>query len=155
MVRLPPRSTRTDTRFSYTTLVRPLVGRRDAGKLADLAGAGALGQPLGVTLLACLHVGLDVNLVEAPRRRGARAVAVDAVGRDEGGDADDAGVGEELGRVADAPDVLGAIFRRKAEVGVEAAADVVAIQHVDLVALGEELLLDLHGQGRLDRKSTR
>src|SRR3546814_3305703 len=45
--------------------------------------------------------------------------------------------------------VLGAIFRRKAEVGVEAAADVVAIQHVDLVALGEELLLDLHGQGRL------
>src|SRR3546814_11348118 len=125
MVRLPPRSTRTDTRFSYTTLVRPLVGRRDAGKLADLAGAGALVQPLGVTLLAGLHVGLDVNLVEAPRRRGARAVAVDAVGRDEGGDADDAGVGEERGRLADAPDVLGAIFRRKAEVGVEAAADVV------------------------------
>src|SRR3546814_9258211 len=43
---------------------RRLVGRRDAGKLADLAGAGALVQPLGVTLLAGLHVGLDVNLVE-------------------------------------------------------------------------------------------
>src|SRR3546814_16513913 len=132
MIRRPPRSTRTDTLFPYTTLFRSvdhqigsdrrLVGRRDAGKLADLAGAGALVQPLGVTLLAGLHVGLDVTLVEAPRRRGARSVAVDAVGRDEGGDADDAGVGEERGSLADAPDVLGAIFRRNAAVGVEAEA---------------------------------
>src|SRR3546814_15059197 len=57
---------------------RRLVGGGDAGELGDLAGAGALVAALGVAPLAGRHVGLAVDLVEAPGRRGARAVAVAA-----------------------------------------------------------------------------
>src|SRR3546814_15454650 len=38
MIRRPPRSTRTDTLFPYTTLFRSVVG---AGNVAGAAGAGA------------------------------------------------------------------------------------------------------------------
>src|SRR3546814_6838101 len=35
MIRLPPRSTRTDTLFPYTTLFRSLIGRPDLGRAAQ------------------------------------------------------------------------------------------------------------------------
>src|SRR3546814_1379443 len=45
MIRRPPRSTRTDTRFPYTTLFRSQSDDRDG--VADLRGAGAFaGEPV-------------------------------------------------------------------------------------------------------------
>src|SRR3546814_10962147 len=56
MIRRPPRSTRTDTRFPYTTLFRPLAVDEDAPALEGVeapqqvhqrrfAGAGAADEP--------------------------------------------------------------------------------------------------------------
>jgi hypothetical protein len=57
----------------------------------------------------------------------ARGVPVLAVGRDEGGNGDGVGVGEELGNFRDAADVLVAVGLAEAEVFVQAEADVVAV----------------------------
>src|SRR3546814_5180264 len=52
MIRRPPRSTRTDTLFPYTTLFRSFSGRRGgrgdgilADRIAHLAGGGAAFEP--------------------------------------------------------------------------------------------------------------
>ena len=50
--------------------------------------------------------------------------------RHEGADADGSGVGEELGHLGHAPDVLVPVWRREAEVAAEAFADVVAVEAV-------------------------
>ena len=128
---------------------RRFVGRGDAGELLDLAGAGPLVQALGVAPLAGLEIGLDVDLVKSAPGRAPGPVAVGLIGRDERGDADEAGIGEQRRHLADAADVLGPVVGRKAEVGVQAPAHVVAVQHVDVIALLEQALLHLHGQRRL------
>src|SRR3546814_2782431 len=65
MIRRPPRSTRTDTLFPYTTLFRSRGPTTAAGALGDLAGAP---RPVAV------------NLVGALRRR-RRVVAAEVVPR--------------------------------------------------------------------------
>src|SRR3546814_4956277 len=45
MIRRPPRSTRTDTLFPYTTLFRSNASEHRAGKAAGVAGTGA--EPVG------------------------------------------------------------------------------------------------------------
>ena len=69
--------------------------------------------------------------------------------RDEAGDADDAGVGKELGDLADAPDVLGAVRVAEAEVRVEPEAQVVAVERVRRYALAYEELLERERHRRL------
>ena len=54
----------------------------------------------------------------------------------------DAGVGEELGHLADAADVLGAVLGGEAEVLVEAVADVVAVEHVGQVPALDQGVLE-------------
>src|SRR3546814_6329626 len=54
MIRLPPRSTRTDTLFPYTTLFRSRkrqLARRGCGEDADYTGCGGAGRDGG----ACAH----------------------------------------------------------------------------------------------------
>src|SRR3546814_21059479 len=47
MLRRPPRSTRTDTLFPYTTLFRSLADLHDTGLMRRIAGrGGGAGQPL-------------------------------------------------------------------------------------------------------------
>src|SRR3546814_5201269 len=71
MIRRPPRSTRTDTLFPYTTLFRSIVGQRErlvrllADRIAVLAGDA-------------VQVALDEDRVAAPQRLGDVA---DAAGR--------------------------------------------------------------------------
>src|SRR5262249_17741284 len=108
-------------------------------------------ETLGIALLARSDIGLHVDLVEALLAGAACALAVGPIGRNEGGDRDHTGIGEEGGNLADAPDILRAILRRKTKVGIEPAADVVAIQHVDTVALLEQTAFDLHGDGGFAR----
>lgn len=141
---------------------RLLVGRRDAGKVLDLAGAGLFVEAFGVALLGDLegHVDVDLDkgdgLVVVASRAGLRVqrpgeVPVGAVGGDEGGDCDGGGVGEELCDLADAADVLVAVALGEAEVLVEAEADVVAVEAVGGEAEVQEVLLESGGDGGLSR----
>lgn len=70
-------------------------------------------------------------------------------GRDEAGDAHDAGVGEQFGHLADAPDVLGAVAVAEAEVRVEPEAQVVAVERVRRHALAHQELLERERHCRL------
>src|SRR3546814_14664498 len=78
-IRRPPKSTRTDTRFPYTTLVRsvglardewlgraPDVGLRDVLELACLRAAAAAGLPPGDETL---YVNLSPSLLDHPQVR--------------------------------------------------------------------------------------
>src|SRR5262249_7863212 len=116
----------------------------------------------------------DVNLNERDRPalvlfvNLAGGVAILAIWTDEAGDRDQPGVGEELGDLADAADVLLAIFSREAEAealrrsfgiaasleqrlrgGGEAEADVVAVQDVSGVAVVDQDLFERHGDRAL------
>src|SRR3546814_7107606 len=72
MFRRPPRSTRTDTLFPYTTLFRSALEQRP-GRVADeVKAAEPLRQRLGRALA---HV-LDAQRVQEPRQRGL-AAAID------------------------------------------------------------------------------
>jgi hypothetical protein len=51
-------------------------------------------------------------------------------GRNEGADANGAGIGEKLGHFRHPSDVLVAVGRREAEVAAEALADIVAVEAV-------------------------
>src|SRR3546814_19834399 len=80
MIRRPPRSTRTDTLFPYTTLFRSLPTAQIAGE----------GSPVGFT-------GREMHQPGAgPRAEVDETVAVDEVRPDDGD-----GIGVVLGRIAD------------------------------------------------------
>jgi uncharacterized protein YbjT (DUF2867 family) len=76
-------------------------------------------------------------------------VAVGAVRADEAGDGNDAGVSEELGDLADAADVLRAVFGGEAEVLVQPVSDVVAVEPIGVLALLEQHLFEGDGDGAL------
>ena len=77
-----------------------------------------------------------------------RGVPVLDVRRDERGDGDGGAVGEELGDLCDAADVLVAVLFAETQVLVQAEADVVAVQAVGGDAAGaEELALKFDGDG--------
>lgn len=82
------------------------IGSSDASKLLDLASTSLLVETLGVALLGNLEGDINVDLDErngfvivvcALSVQRASKVTVGPVGRDEGGDCDGGGVGEELG----------------------------------------------------------
>ena len=77
--------------------------------------------------------------------------AVRAVRADEAGDGDAAAVGEQLGHLGDAADVLRAVGGREAQVGVEPEADVVAVEAVGGEGDGEQVLLEGGGDGGFAR----
>lgn len=137
---------------------RLLIRCRDASELLDLASAGLLVKALGVALLSNLEGHVDEDLDEGDGLVAvlvglgvqlARKVAVSAVGRDEGGDGDGGRVGEELGDLADAADVLVAVGLGEAQVLVEAEAHVVAVEAVGGEAQVQEVLLERGGHGGL------
>jgi hypothetical protein len=131
---------------------RRLVRRGDPGELLDLAGARLLVEALHVALLADLDRAVDEDLDEiAGLHERAHLVAVGPIRRDEGRDGDDAGVGEELRDLADAPDVLGAILGREPEILVQAVPDVVAVEDVGADAALGEPLLEVDRDGGLAR----
>src|SRR3546814_6430442 len=77
MIRRPPRSTRTDTLFPYTTLFRSLC-RDEAARLPALAALRRLGQPCALHHLCGDRVDGHFQMAArqlAPRRTG-RAVRI-------------------------------------------------------------------------------
>src|SRR3546814_11240575 len=90
MVRRPPRSTRTDTLFPYTTLFRSLgrsnEGDLDAGGGEDVVHAGHRSEDLAQDVAHAAEPAQDVAEGAGGRVRGSGlAVDVDALGVD-GGD---------------------------------------------------------------------
>ena len=83
--------------------------------------------------------------------QGTHVVAVLAVGADEAGQRDDAGVGEQLGDLADAADVFLAVGGGEAEVLVQPVADVVAVEHVGQPAALHQGVFQREGDGALAR----
>src|SRR3546814_3119022 len=57
MIRRPPRSTRTDTRFPYTTLFRSQIEQYRAAMVVEVLG----GQPPGALRKASEHIAQDVG----------------------------------------------------------------------------------------------
>ena len=62
---------------------------------------------------------------------------------------DQPGIGHQPGDFADAADVLDPVGLGEAEIVVEAVADIVAVEQIGVPALGQQLLLDQIGDGRL------
>lgn len=144
----------------YLGLVRGLVRRRDTSKVLDLASPGLLVQTLGVTLLGDLNGDIDVDLDKGQGRiaagaallvQVARDLAVGLVRADEAGDGDGAAVGEQLGDLGDAANVLVAVLLGEAEVLVQAEAHVVAVEAVGGHAQVQEVLLQGGGDGGFAR----
>jgi len=99
----------------------------------DLAGNGLLVEALGVALLDDVERGIGKDLDKGQASvhvQHACSVAVGAKRADERGDGDGGGVGKQLGHLADAADVLGAVGVREAQVLVQAKANVVAVEAV-------------------------
>lgn len=139
-----------------------LVRRTDARELGDLALASLLVQALGVALLGLLDRDVDPDLDEGNAGLAAGSlglvqltcqVAVRSVGRDEAGDGDSGAVGEELGDLGDAADVLLAVLGAEAKVLVEAEADVVAVETVGVQVdrFTKKRLFERDGNGGLAR----
>jgi hypothetical protein len=127
---------------------RFLVRGGDAGELLDFLVAGLGVEALGVAFLADIERGLDEDFHELVlEEHGADLVPVFAVGGDERGDADEAGIGEELGDLTYAADVFLAFMGGEAEVGAQAMADVIAIEDVGVFAEVKEFAFQFGGNG--------
>src|SRR3546814_10094649 len=120
MIRRPPRSTRTDTLFPYTTLVRsfgvemdPRLGHRGGGGCGDAVGAGAL-KPFG-TIGAQQEHQQPVALAQAAADAVAVAVEHRLVGADQS--AFEGGVEQFLRRRVDrrAPSAVERLRPRRSE----------------------------------------
>jgi hypothetical protein len=93
-----------------------------------------------------------VHLQEAPGAHDAPGQGpVLAEGRDHGHEHHGAGVGEQARHLGDAPDVFGPVGPGEAQVAAEAAAQLVAVEHVDVPAGGVEAALRLPRQRGLAR----
>src|SRR3546814_18632989 len=112
MIRRPPRSTRTDTRFPYTTLFRSLVEDE-----LDVEGGGQ-----------CLLDLLDLGLAEAG---GCEAAVVDAGRLEQGGVAD--------GVAADLLDLVGRVAERGQRLRHEAVDDLEVAAARQLLELHKEI----------------
>ena len=106
-----------------------LEGGGDTREVADFAAACLGVESLHVAPFALFQRGADVDLIKVLLADDARCHAAQLVRRaDEGCQGDDAGVDKELADLGDAADVLDPVFRREAEVAVDARADVVAVE---------------------------
>lgn len=136
-----------------------LIGGTDAGELGDLALTGLLVQALGVALLGDLDGDVDPDLDEGDAGVAAGPlglvhlagqVAVRPVRADEASDGEGGRVGEQLGYLGDAPDVLLAVLGREPQVLVQPEPDIVAVQSIRclVVRLAQQCLLQRHRDGR-------
>jgi hypothetical protein len=134
---------------------RCLIRSRDTSELLNNTLTSLLVQTLGVTLLG--HLNGDINIDLDERQTGllagrgnlvqlAGSVTILPVGRDEGSNGDGVGVGEQLGDLGNAADVLVAVGLAESKVLVQSEADVVAVQAVGVdTAVADELVLQLDG----------
>lgn len=132
---------------------RFLVRIVDAGEVLELSGLDASVLALGIALLELVDGNVEEDLVEGDALvlvALADEVAITAVGGDEADQRDDAGIGEQCGQLTGTADGFGTVGLREGEVTVEAGAEVVSVEAVDVLAvLLHELLLEGGGNGGL------
>ena len=127
-------------------MLRHLERRAHARELLDFAPARLGIQALHVALLAHFQRRGHVHFQKVFRPDDTGSHAPQRVVRtDESGKRDDARVHEQLAHLGDAPDVLHPVRLREAQVIVDAAADIVAVQNAAKQAA--PLQLALHGDG--------
>src|SRR5437868_6587666 len=110
-----------------------LVRIVDPGEARQLAGLRARVEALGIAFLAHLDGRVDVHLYEAQAVALVRLARVRArlrVGRDDGDERDQAGVGEQSRDHGGAAHVAVAVLGGEAEVAADAVAQVVAVEPV-------------------------
>ena len=142
-------------------LLRLFIRRTDTGEFRNLTLPSQLIKTLGVTLLGNRNGDINEDLNEGQTsllaRSGdlmqlARGITVCTVGRDERCDGDGGAVGEELGDLCDATDILGAVLLAEAEILIKPEANVVTVETIGVDApVSEELVLELDGNGGLAR----
>ena len=132
---------------------RLLVRIIDAGEVLELSGLNASVLALGIALLELVDGNVEEDLVEGDALvlvALADEVAIAAVGGDEADQSDDAGIGEQCGQLTGTADGFGTVGLREGKVTVEAGAEVVSVEAVDVLAvLLHELLLQGGGDGGL------
>ncbi len=134
-------------------MLRRLVGRIDAGEVLERAAVRLGVEALGVAAPAFLDRRVDEHLDElALADEIAHHPPLGAERRDEGAQHDQSGIDEQLRHLADPADVLDAVGVGEAEIAVEAVADVVAVEHVGVMAPAMQLGLDELGDGRFARR---
>ena len=87
------------------------------------------------------QAGLAMNLPDQ--------VAVLAVGANEAGERNHAGIGEESGDLADAADILLTVGRGKTQIPVQAVADIVAVEHIGQLTAFDQGMLEGESDGAL------
>ena len=100
-----------------------------AGEVLDFAACGFGVEAFDVALFAGFVAGFDVDFEEVFLAEDAACEVAKFAARGDGGDeGDDAVFEEEFGGFGDAADVFEAVVVGEAEVGVEAGAEVIAIE---------------------------
>ena len=131
---------------------RRFIRRRDAGEISQFPRPGFGVQAFGVALFANLQRRAHVNFREPSRRHAvANAVPIGAERGNKSNDDQQSGIGHDTGDFADAADIFRPVIRRKTKVGAQAAANDVAIQHVDILAGIKELPFECHRDGAFAR----
>ena len=119
-----------------------------AGEVGDAAFLGFFVEAFGVAGLAGGEAGVDVDFEEIV---GAHDLAGEGAERpiraDERAEGDEAAVDEEFGDFGDAADVFAAVVFGEAEAGIEAGAEVIAVEEDGGAALGVEGSFEEVGEG--------
>jgi hypothetical protein len=99
-----------------------------AGEIGDFAAGGLGVEAFDVALFAGFVAGFNIDFEQVVAEQAAGEVAEFAAGSDGGDEGDDALGDEDFGDLGNAADVFEAVLVGEAEVGVEAGAEVVAVE---------------------------
>src|SRR5450830_1375238 len=116
-----------DDKFS---MQRRFVGSADASELCQCASSGLLVQSLGIARLTGRQIGGNMDFMKRLTATGTGTSAIRTIGRNKGGDADQASIGKQRCHFTDTTDVFGPVLRTEPEVGIETAPHIVAIEHI-------------------------
>lgn len=128
------------------------IGVVNARKTLDESCSGFLVQAFYIAGFAYFNGGIDVYFDEIfSANNGACQIAHFPAGADERVDANDPGMEVKFGNFSNAPDVFQAVFRAKAQVVVDAKADVVAIEYLRKVSFFKQQAFEVFGNGAFSR----
>lgn len=127
------------------------IWRVDSGESLNDSSSSLLVKTLDVSVLADREWSVNVTLNKGEFRvlvNRSGEVSILAEGGNEGNEADNTGIGKELGDLSDSADVFLSVGKGESEILVESMSDVVTVEDVCGDTLGDKMLLELHGDGR-------
>ena len=127
------------------------IRRRDTREVRDFASAGAAVQAFVIAVLTDIERGGSIHtmkLVVSYSLSG--AFTVRPVRGNKGGQHDEIYPPEQGRNLAYTANVHGTVFRRKSEIDVQTAAQIVAVLYINLITLLEQSAFKLDRQGLLN-----